>query len=930
MLNLLKKNWLIITFVLISIILPSLWLRGNYLYCGEETNFVNYQHILEENNYSWSDGTNYGEPAGHWNHSLIIPNAVFYSGLEKLGVPNYIIERIFLSLIILLILLSSRYLLKLFTKNPWLILLGSLFYLLNFYVANSFFYSAKMYQLILMPFFFVFMYKFLAEKKYIYLFYNFTVLFIFQAVFTNLPQFLTTAVVFLLAIIYFAIEKKIAIGKFIKEYWLRIVLFLLPIACIFLYHFLVFYFSVLQNTAELKTSTTSFTAFTSSISSILQLRGSWWETQSYEGIAYNTWSTFYNNPIIVIASFLILSPILFYIFKYWKESFAFRFWFIVLVVFILFTSGFIIYPQIYEWLYSHVPFFYIFREPWAKFFPLVLFSLVPLLVISLTKLRKNYLIIAILILIVIRGGQFFNVNFFDYSNVGWKKTFVEIPKYWQDYIAWTKDNQNSYVLPLPFFDNITDRFIYQWNQNNLGNAAFPIYSFYSANNSINTSSYFAPLSNYSKVVASFLSENNYGFIRLGPIDYLLEQRDINLSYKRTDKIINEEKKEILPYFEKDHSQNFSNKLLLYRSKPEYFMPKIYLADNIILTDNSVKNLPTITSSVDFDQASVVYNQDNFTDIGKDGLQTNISQYTVGYSNKNQLLLDTVTQINKLYSVITGWQNTKEKNNGFLDKLDQQDLDYQLRLLNEEEKKYQEIKDINFIYKIDNKTVSNLKNVSTELILDSQAIEQNQPKKDSINIELNGQKETFETILSDKNNNVILRDLPLVLGQNKISSDGNKLSGVIIKSSLQQAQQKSSPKIEYKKIDPTKYEVNVIGVKDKMPLVFNEDFHNNWQLLYNGKTTYKDSHFMANGYANSWIIDPKLFCQNNYCHKNDDGSYNIKFAIEYWPQKVFTPLFNFNLIIFWLAIIVIVIYWLITKLVGNHNIGEDENIYQKKF
>lgn len=45
------------------------------------------------------------------------------------------------------------------------------------------------------------------------------------------------------------------------------------------------------------------------------------------------------------------------------------------------------------------------------------------------------------------------------------------------------------------------------------------------------------------------------------------------------------------------------------------------------------------------------------------------------------------------------------------------------------------------------------------------------------------------------------------------------------------------------------------------------------------------HFVANGYANSWIIDSNDICNDNInCIKNSDGTYDFEFIIEYWPQR----------------------------------------------
>ncbi|MDD4902600.1 MAG: hypothetical protein PHE24_05715 [Patescibacteria group bacterium] len=57
------------------------------------------------------------------------------------------------------------------------------------------------------------------------------------------------------------------------------------------------------------------------------------------------------------------------------------------------------------------------------------------------------------------------------------------------------------------------------------------------------------------------------------------------------------------------------------------------------------------------------------------------------------------------------------------------------------------------------------------------------------------------------------------------------------------------------------------------------------------------HIMANGYANSWIIDldkicgqttpkPLLAKEGSACVKNADGSYDFEMVVEFWPQQLF--------------------------------------------
>ncbi|NTW13975.1 MAG: hypothetical protein HGA31_03015 [Candidatus Moranbacteria bacterium] len=49
-----------------------------------------------------------------------------------------------------------------------------------------------------------------------------------------------------------------------------------------------------------------------------------------------------------------------------------------------------------------------------------------------------------------------------------------------------------------------------------------------------------------------------------------------------------------------------------------------------------------------------------------------------------------------------------------------------------------------------------------------------------------------------------------------------------------------------------------------------------------------NHLMANGYANSWIVDTDTLCGGNSgsCRRNPNGTYDLEVVVEFWPQRLF--------------------------------------------
>lgn len=103
----------------------------------------------------------------------------------------------------------------------------------------------------------------------------------------------------------------------------------------------------------------------------------------------------------------------------------------------------------------------------------------------------------------------------------------------------------------------------------------------------------------------------------------------------------------------------------------------------------------------------------------------------------------------------------------------------------------------------------------------------------------------------------------------------------------------APKVEFKKINPTRYIVDVKGSKGPFTLVFGESFHGGWHAYIRGTTQGReepwsalwsawrdrgkrveiDDHFVVNGYANGWSVPGG---------RGED----LQIVLEYKPQMLF--------------------------------------------
>lgn len=93
-----------------------------------------------------------------------------------------------------------------------------------------------------------------------------------------------------------------------------------------------------------------------------------------------------------------------------------------------------------------------------------------------------------------------------------------------------------------------------------------------------------------------------------------------------------------------------------------------------------------------------------------------------------------------------------------------------------------------------------------------------------------------------------------------------------------------PEVKFKKIDSTKYLVDV-NATEPFFLILSESFHPNWTAKLDNVLL---PHLLANGYSNAWFL-------------NGSGSFRI--LMEFWPQK----LFDLGVVISTLSLAVLVVF-----------------------
>jgi len=97
--------------------------------------------------------------------------------------------------------------------------------------------------------------------------------------------------------------------------------------------------------------------------------------------------------------------------------------------------------------------------------------------------------------------------------------------------------------------------------------------------------------------------------------------------------------------------------------------------------------------------------------------------------------------------------------------------------------------------------------------------------------------------------------------------------------------------EQKSIDGKKYSIDFIS-KNFQGTVQNDNLPAGrlWENWFYDPIKIGGDHLMANGYANSWIIDTDKLCRQSFapspCAKNPDGTYDFELVVDFRPQKMF--------------------------------------------
>jgi len=867
----------------ILVVLPFLWIPEGYIINSEDQGFMNYEVLLSTSTHSWIDRFSHGEVAGPPNHSLIMPLAFFYSILKFVGLGNPLIQKLFIGMCILLSIASFYFFSTIFTRRKELFLISFLGYFLNFYVANSFNYPAKIFQIILAPFLFFLTYKLLETRDRRYIAFHFFVIFFFQAVFTNIPQFIALCFSYMFAVFFFSIKTK---TRPKSNLFILIPFFLVIIPVIF-YQGLVWIFSVFYSISDITTSST-FTSFYSRFSQIFQFRGAWWEYGGVGDAAYNHWKYFYDNWIILIASFVI------FIFTFSlftlgsmrvKRVGRERNFLLIFFIFSLaITSGLSFSMGVYELIYDKIPFFSMFREPWSKFMPLTILSFSALVIYALKNISNkkyfNFIYVLLFFAIILRGAPFFSRNFYE-ANKKYKQTFIKPTDYWWEYSAWTKKIADKNILAIPYVENSLD-YEYRWyGENKIGNTNSNMSFVLGYANVFSPSLVYGP----GIITDIFSKKNSFDFIKLGRLNYVMFQDDLTI-------INNQEKylwqnEEIKKYIQDKPVEVFGNKLFVYKIKEEFSLPHFFISQNPIVSGRSVEDLPKILFKNNWQPRSAIFLRGQ--NVGKENklekLKNNNRSSNESDNDSNDATLGSRLRGNDI--------------NGCAD-------EGVVMMPTLEFKKINPTK-----YRVRVHSASGVfPLVFSESFHDGWKAYLATPNQETRSKKQDTNLNSYKILDGNSEDQATMAELQDYIDNGFVTTLGDM-------------REKS---VEHKKwVDPVKASADDRGAGGKEVLDYIEKYNidfvsknfqgtiqndnlpagNIFETWFRRPIENNANHLTANGYANAWVIDTNLICQSNSklknqisnikmgdqglsgsCIQNPDGSYDFELVVEFWPQRLF--------------------------------------------
>lgn len=583
---------------------PLLWFKGDLIIAhGDDSIFLNPGVFFGSIKWSW-DTFFYNCGGANNSMPLLFPLSLFWNVLFKLGVGLAVIEKIWLVAVWFITGLSMFYLTRALGLSLTASFFAVLLYLLNIFVIQQpLIYNFRLPYMAL-PLLLAFTIKGLNSEtnmiKYIILFSLST--FLLVSAWTNPPWVLPA-----LILTSFYVLCRLILSRTVKQ-GKQVVYFVIGIS---IFTFLLNLWWFIPNIASFGGSLVTIGGLNLNIFKgegfyeVFRFLKSW----AFGRSGYRYHELYYSSWIIILAGYIIPIIVFSSLFRK-KKGFKDYYFFVFAALSAVFLAKGPLPPlgEYYNYLFRNLPGFIMFREPYTKFMPIVIFAFAVLLGDSISwicsilknKYSRNisvYFSIAILFIIGAASFPIFTNSIIWQRQNGWKENpggrsaYVKVPSYWRAANVWFKlhfKKGRLFVVP-------RSTGVYNWDSgfNCAGTAASYLLGVPVVSCSGNTNTA-VRLLNY--IYNAFVEEDIKlsNILRVFSVSYILHDKDIYTNpdwrFYDLDYLPPGAMEERLRKQRGIETEEGIGHLDWYKIRDEYYLPKIFAADNLTYVKGTLSDL----------------------------------------------------------------------------------------------------------------------------------------------------------------------------------------------------------------------------------------------------------------------------------------------------------------------------------------------------
>lgn len=841
-----KDYWPLLIIFLFGLV-PLVWFRqGLIIAGGDNSTYLDPSASLYNYSYAWFDKVDAGMPS--LERPKVFPFSSFWYVGKNIGfslvniqrlwvVLHFMLPGFFMYLLILRLYKSSG-------KNSAVAgLIGATLYMFNYLVMVDAFQVVLRPTLTFLPLMLYFWIKGLAEKRFSFKYPSVIALvsLLYGSANINIAGVLPIYLVLGAYLVYF-----LTTTRQIKRGLVFCLISVFLFSLVNLWWLTNFYFSSIKISKEVIGVVRSYDFLkATAVSEAFRTMGFWAFLQQFNGKPLLPFAlSYYRFPLIFI-TFLI--PIFAFASLFFRTKIKEKIFFVFLALLGIFLAKGTNFPFgfFYQFLYDRIPGFSVYREPFAKFTLIHVFAF-SVLVSFFAQDSYNFLadkekwrffrrLLPFGIILTILIAFFPLLTGKHIQNKDWYKDtryslYVKIPDYWFKLGDWFKKNNSKVKIML--FPKTYYGQRYNWE---LGiSSGDPVALHFLPNPLIRNPDFAVSGENrLAQLVyrVLYLGEraNLFPYFDLFAVDFVLQQNDISPNFEAgtfdpsvMSQILDNQKSlkpeitfgwfnDKLAFSEKmEKTTGNIEALKVYSVSRNFPSKQIYLPKEVVYVFGKLESFPDIFSFFQYEGCESYYFSED-QDVVGDQLSRIASKILIDLKNKRE---------------------TGKTNEDFLYKFTvPRNANYKL-LINEYlfESISKNGGKKEYYLKLNNKSFTPSATVGGWRLVDLGSLNEGVQTMQT-NLPVNEIKDDFLTspfwLVEDE---VIGKSPPSFLKEKILSFD---------------------------KINPSKYRVKVKGGNDPFILVLSETYNQEWKIYFNNKIVNAE-HFLINGYANGWYLQPSLF------------------------------------------------------------------------